>query len=303
LASGSYDGNVKLWDAATGKEQQTIRLNGVWVKAIAFSPDGKRLAIGGALRNEVAGQPSIGIVKLRELMTGNEQAVMMGHTNWVLAIAFSPDGRTVATGNGLSQEDSGRVTLWDAATGRERVTLEGQTDRVYSLAFSPDGKTLATGGRVRLWDVNTGKILATLETSAGQEVCVAFSPDGKILVTANGTVIGPGRIRGGVSPSELKLWDVATGQVRANLKAHHFSATCAAFSHDGRSLAVASTDGSVKLWNVATRQEMLTLQARRGPVLSLAFAPDGTMMATSAEDGTVRLWRGASEPEMLAGGN
>ena len=112
-------------------------------------------------------------------------------TRLVSAVAFSPDGKTLASGS-LDSD----IKLWDVATGKERATLKGHTETVRSLAFSPDGKTLASGGydnSIKLWDLATGKVQATLKGFTEGVNAVAYSPDGKALAAASDSV---------------KLWDV-----------------------------------------------------------------------------------------------
>jgi WD40 repeat protein len=110
-----------------------------------------------------------------------ERATLKGHTEPVRSVAFSPDGKTVASGS----EDR-TIKLWEVATGKERATLKGHIEEVSSVAFSPDGKTLASGGKdIELWDVATGKERATLKGHKGDVISVAYSPDGKTLASCS----------------------------------------------------------------------------------------------------------------------
>ena len=149
LASGDLANTVRLWDVATGQEKAVLRgphgyvrdyVSGFIVQSVSFSPDGQTLASGGG------DQP----VRLWDVATGQEKAVLEGHTDGVWSVSFSPDGQTLASGG----EDH-TVRLWDVATGKEKApVLEGHTAWVYSVSFSPDGQTLASAsadGTILLW--------------------------------------------------------------------------------------------------------------------------------------------------------
>jgi dipeptidyl aminopeptidase/acylaminoacyl peptidase len=169
----------------------------------------------------------------------------------VNSVAFSPDGKTLASGSG----DVGTISLLDVATGKEQATLEGRDGRVTSVAYSPDGKTLASGnwdGTIKLWDVATGKEQATLKGHTNWVNSVAFSPDGKTLASGGGASIA-----GEFKPGEVNLWDVATGKERATLKGHTIVVSVA-FSSDGKTLASGSYDKTIKLWDVA-KPEMVSV--------------------------------------------
>ena len=168
------------------------------------------------------------------------------HRGGVLAVAFSPDGKTMVTGCG-----DGNIASWDAKTGKTKATNKGHTGWVNSVAFSPDGKTLASGSgdkTIKLWDVATGKEQATLK---GHTDSVYLRG-----VQSGRQDAGLGR----ASDKTIKLWDVATGKEQATLKGHTDWVSSVAFSPDGKTLASGSDDKTIKLWDVATGKEQATLK-------------------------------------------
>ncbi len=203
-----------------------------------------------------------------------ERRTLNGHTDEVLAVAYSLDGTQLAT---ASKE--GLVILWDAASGRERAKLREHRGEVNGVAFSPDGKTLATAGddeTVRLWDTATGESKAILKGHRGDVMVVAFSPDGTTLAS-------------GGEDGTVRLWNPVTGKEQLILKAHDRTVWALAFTPDGRKLATAGQDKTVKLWDLAANQAII-LKGHIEPVRCVAYSPDGTTLATGSEDRTVRLW-------------
>jgi WD40 repeat protein len=312
---------VVLQDAVDGKRLDPDRLpplansKGRADGAIAFSPDGRVLAAGGQDLT----------VTLWNLATGEVLASYPGHRSGVVGLAWSPDGRTLAS---VSPTE---VKVWEAVPGHWPFAVE-------CVATSPDGRTVATGGArsgvtgglVRLWDQVTGEELRTLEGLSQPTYAVAFSPDGKTLAGGGGDWNDLGQPSG--SSGEVVLWDVGAGRKRTTLPGPLEIVTGLAFAPDGRTLAIAgkparlwnidtgevrvipadkdarvwgvafSPDGKllatggdaakaqVRVFDVATGRELATLKDHADTVQRLAFRPDGKTLATADWTGSVRLW-------------
>src|SRR5436190_2409426 len=180
--SASWDGTLRLWDVATGKELLTFsaRLTFGWSKilSVAFSPDG-RTALCGIREAPI----DKFILKLWDVATGKELRTFTGHTGDVTSVAFSPDGRAA-----LSGSSDKTLKLWDVATGKELRTFRVQSGWVSSVAaaFSPDGRTALSGGDIlKLWDVATGKVLRIFTGHTSSVTSVAFSPDGRTALSGS----------------------------------------------------------------------------------------------------------------------
>ncbi|MCC5635585.1 NACHT domain-containing protein [Nostoc sp. CHAB 5844] len=193
LASASYDNTSKLWDVATGQliESFPVHLG----MSVAFSPDGTKLAFGGFDDT----------VRLWDIKTRKCDRTFTGHSNWVWWVAFSPNGKTLATGSSVE----GIVRLWDIKTGECLQILQAHQDMLWAIAFSPDGSTLVTtssDGTIKLWDVVKGTCITTLEGHHTWVMCATFNPAGNILVAGDGS-------------AAIKLWDMTTKQCIKTLKA------------------------------------------------------------------------------------
>ncbi len=299
FASGSMDETVKLWDTASGQERTTLKGHASAVSALAFSPDGCTLAVGCTDPNFVGLFPKPGDLKLWDITKPEKPTTLKGNLGGVLCLAFSPDGKVLATG-GMDRT----VKLWDVAAGKEQDVLSGFKTWVTSVAFTPDSKTLAASsgdplhdtGEIRLWDVASRKERPGLAGFKGAVMTISISPDGKTLA-------------GGSLQGQLKLWSlddgtetvVLQGQDPEKETGHKGYITCTATSPDGKTLATGSVDKTVKLWDLATGKVRATLPEQRSAVMCLAFSPDGNTLATgsggtwdSPQPGELKVWSAAT---------
>jgi WD40 repeat protein/serine/threonine protein kinase len=249
LATGAPDGTVKLFDPATGQERAAWDGHTGPVRALAWAPDGQTLASGEAWSADLFGPLRPGAVLLREAATGRTVAVLRGHRGGVLALAFAPDGQTLASGG-----DDALALVWDVASAAPRLTLRCGGP-VGGVTFSADGKRLATGGQngttyhvipmgglgyakpVRVWDPATGAEMAAVPTSGDTARALVTSPDGRLLAGAQ-------------DDGSVTLWEFATRRELAVLWAHEGPAHHLAFSADGKTLASAGADGRVCVYDV-----------------------------------------------------
>jgi WD40 repeat protein/serine/threonine protein kinase len=269
-----FDPIAKLWDVATGTKQREFTGKAeAYVAGSAFGPDGTILATAEA---HPFNRNLSGSVRLWDVATGKERSAFQEPDGGAYSVAFSPDGKTLASAN----SSTGTIKLWDVATGCSRHTFYAWIERVYCLAFSPDGRTLASAsydGTVGIWDVAARPSPAVLRGHTTWIKCASFSPDGKLLAS-------------GSLDQTVKLWDPVTGQEQGTLQVNGGSVQALAFSPDGKMLATGNSDTTVRLWEVATRKELAILKGRTKEVASLASSPDGRTLASAGFDGTVRLW-------------
>lgn len=201
--------------------------------------------------------------------------VLKGHTGEVWDIAFSPDGKYLAT-NGSTDKTT---RLWDFATGETIRIFSGHTAEVSGVAFSPDGKYLLTGSydrTARLWDVASGQTVQIFTGQINKIENVAFSPDGRNIITAGN--------------DEARVWDVATGKTIHILSVDgKFLFFRVAYSPDGKYILTAIADGTARLWD-ATTGEQVQVFNHPDAVDGVAFSPDGKTIATSSGDHKARLW-------------
>ncbi|HVQ08161.1 MAG TPA: WD40 repeat domain-containing protein [Allosphingosinicella sp.] len=245
LASGGYDRTARLWRVADGRQVRALQGHGGTVWTLAWSPDGQWLATAGEDR----------LIRIWRASDGALARTLAGHELNIWSVEFSPDSRLLASG---SFDRS--IRLWDVASGRMVRRLAGHDQAVVGVAFSPDGRLLASGGddsTVRLWRVADGALVRTLTGGSDHVYAVAFSPDGRWLASGGRArsafwTAWHGLTGQGPKGSAVRLWRVADGALQATLE-HSDDVMALAFSPDGRTLALASADGSNALWRLAAR--------------------------------------------------
>jgi WD40 repeat protein/uncharacterized caspase-like protein len=313
LATGGK--TIKLWDVATGN---TLRALPGEANALDFSPDRNILAVCNLTE-----------IKLWDTRSGQELRTWEGARQGVDALAFSNDGKLLASGN-----SDHTVTLWDPAKGHEISVLKGYVGAVTSMALSADGKVLANGifggiGRhdnLKIWDPVTGQLSRSLTGQHYAAYSIALSKSGDKLVSgSSGNAVGlwdvsqaepvrkfketvdrkfvpdqvalsaDGRLIAAAGRNDMiKLWEAETGRQLLTLKGHKNGTRDLAFSPDGELLASCAQDKTIKLWSVSTGQELKTLTSHVGVVGTIAFSPDGKKLASGSHDKMTLLWDVAS---------
>lgn len=296
------------------EEPTTIQPMLGWVGAVAFSPSGEHLAVGG----------SSGSVKLWDVASKQFNFSLLPQRSAIVCLAFAPDGRGLFTGShdqtisGYGLRGSGKPTgertfsgkhrgavyalvvmpngkslwtgsidgtirLWNLETKRESRVLQGHTSWVNGLSLSKDASLLASAGSdntVRLWDTKTWKNTATLTVKEGEVRSVALSPDGK-------------RIAAGIRYGHVRVWDIETKKELFSAKPHEGETWALAFTPDGKTLCSGGGDwnkpSEVRLWDTATWKERAILK-HTGEVLCLSVSGDGKRLAAGGWDGKVLVW-------------
>lgn len=275
LAGGnSGQGVVRVWDLDKGVELPRIKITGKRDLRLALSADGSLLAVRGGYEYEAP-------IKLVEVATGRERAVLPDYSAYVEGLAFSPDGRLL----GIAEQSA--TTVWDVATGRE-VHKATSSSMTTAVSFSPDGRLLARAGwneRVELTDVKAGRQLRPLGSSAQGLWSLAFSADGRSMAAGTGN-------------GEIRVFDPAQRREVRTIAAHLRAVHALAFTADGMLLASAGGDGALKLWEPASGRLVRTLvpeapggmpRSAYSGVFAVAFSPEGSRVAAAVSDAVV-VW-------------
>ena len=224
------------------------------------------------------------ILCLPRIAWGQERTILEGHKGVVRAVAFTPDGKILASGGG--EDRDGELMLWDVVTGKNRTNLYGNFAQVTGVAFTPDGKTLASvslGGYIQLWEVATGKNTMTFPRPDVFPEHIAFCPDNKTLISVGSS---------NKIPCEVNLWEVTTGKNTASYQPDFVkpSVKSLAFSADGKTIAFSLRYSyEVPIMDLATGKKTRSISSNEpsgGNSWRVAFSPNGKILATGEETGS-----------------
>jgi len=248
------------------------------VTSVAFTSapaSGDTYALGEAVTVRATASEPVTVSSYGEVST------LVGHTKWVLGVAFSPDGARIASA--ANSVENG-IKVWDAATGAVIHTLNGHTDPVRWVTYSPDGTRIvssAADNNVIVWDGATGSLLRTLTGHTAVVHGVAYSPEGSRIVSAS-------------ADNTVKVWDAATGSLVATLTGHTDRVISVAYSPDGSRVASGADDTTVRVWDAATGSFVATLSGHTNVIRTVAYSPDGSKIVSGSLDSSIKIWDAAT---------
>ena len=270
LASAGEDSKTIIWDLSTGRELRTLDAGGMAKSSVAFSPDGKTLAIG-----------SWNNITLWDVSTWSLLFTFLEPSNLVTALTFTPDNKLIVSG-----DRSGKINVWNVSDGKLINSFKAFALNVTGLAVDTSGTIVVAGGwgdSLTAWNIQSGNMIYSVPAHHNGITGIALSPDGKTIATA-----------GIYQYSEPRLWNVYTGKIirkfdRENSRGH------VVFSKDGRFLFDGGEQGEIDVWNIATGRVIQSLNCR-GSVKSIALSPDGRKIAVASSK-YVTMWDIASPTE------
>jgi WD40 repeat protein/serine/threonine protein kinase len=323
VASGGTDRTVRVWGASDRQEVSVLHGYTGFVRDVAFTANGRQVISVSAYFG-IFGIAYAGVgdntVRIWEALPGAGLPVLRGHDKYVYPVAYSPDGRWIASGSW-----DHTLCLWDAHTGELCATLP-HPGVVRALAFGPDSSWLVSApdlaGHLQIWDVATGRRRQQIKAPGPIVVAIAVSPDGSriaaveragtvsVVETASGREVAAWQIDGswsekkplayssdgrwlacmGEDKDNIDIWDAQTHQRITQLVGHTRPVYFVAFSSDGRRLASGGNDRTVRVWDVATWECVAVLRGHTDEVFAAAFHPDGTRLASAGRDRAIWLW-------------
>lgn len=287
LISVSDDKTVRIWDIESGKTTRILRGqigsgNEGKIFAAALSPDNRLLALGGYLGSFTGNKPreDEGAHKIRliDLQNGQVLRLLKGHTNVILSLAFSADGRFLLSG---SADSTARV--WNVASGESLHTLTGHSEAILAVAFSPDGHKVVTGSydhNLKLWDSTTGLLAADLSGHSDKVRSVAFTPDGKYILSGSGD-------------QTIRLWDGQSGAFIKVLAQQDSHVSSLSISPDSTKVITGSSSWPISnnVFAFPSGRQLTSFSEHQNIVMATTTSPDGATAATGGgSDQEIFLW-------------
>jgi len=292
LATSSRDGTVRVWDAASWAELLSIPAHAAFdldatnsefgtgesgVRGLAWSPNGQQIATLGNTDKTAS---------IWDAKTGEKITSFTGHSDWVLSISWSSDGKRIVTAG-----KDGTAQIWDPTTGKNLLTFSGHSSSVNRVDWSPDGARIATAsedGVLKLWEAERGDEIITLSGHSGVVWNVAWSPDGAQLASAG-------------EDGTIRIWDTSTGEEISDIRSSS-AFWHVAWSPDGTQLASTNADGLAQVWDPATGAEIFTFAGRTLKQFTITWSPNGEWLATTGgADFSVRIWTASPDYLTLSG--
>jgi WD40 repeat protein/serine/threonine protein kinase len=296
ILSGSLDGTLRLWDAISGKEIGTLKGHHGPVRAISFSPDGKKIVSGsgdktlkiwqidssvgmltlaGTLAGHQHAATVLGFVNLAQKDSDPEKMTLTGHKHAVTAVAYSPDGKWIASG---SLDNT--IKIWDSQNGFEARSFNGHTGEVSCVAFVTGAKQIVSGSQdntIKIWETQLDQ--PNLKGHVRPVTGVAYSPDNTCLASAS-------------KDNTLKIWNILRGEELRTLTGHTDVVTSLAFIPNSKRIVSGSYDKSVRIWDFQSGRAIHVLSDHTNAVLCVAASPVGNRVASGSQDNSFVLWDG-----------
>lgn len=276
LASGGMDSVVRLWDTNTGQEISSFKGHHNWIRSVVYSPNGKYVfSASGGIQIEGKSKPGDDhTIRMWSVLTGQEVKRFEGHTQPIISIAISADGKYVVSGSA-----DRTVRIWSVETGEVLYRWDGEDNSLNAVTFSPDDQHVfmaSSKGTVRFWDFQRNREVGRIAAHEGRIWAIAIAPNRRLFVTGggDGTAI---------------LWTNRTKSVRSVCQ-HDDVVTTVAFSPDSTRFLTGSEDGTVRLWDSASGKDIHRFTGHVGGIWSVTFSPDGKHAASASNDGTIRFW-------------
>ncbi len=308
LFSSSRDGTVRIWNAMDGEFLSIVHCHDSGVEDVSLSPDGRHFCTipyadsGPSL--ERASESPKPVIKIWESQTGRESATLLGHEAPIAAVAFSPDGKHLASAGGSVLGNDCLIRIWSISNQCMVNSFRGHTKKIQSICYSPNGKWLCSGSwdnTVRIWDPKAEGGPGSLRQHDGNVYGLLFSPDGSRLASS------------AFEENRILIWDVDSGIIERELIGHEALVRCFRFSKDGRFLLSGGgskydgVDCKVRLWDVESGEPKLILEEEPhpsehhghvNPVTVVGFTPDARrivsghadLMSIAPEVSCIRVW-------------